>query len=93
MKIKFHSDPGHGWLEVPLTEIRKLNIHLKISPYSYLSRDGRMVYLEEDCDANTFVESLEKTGEKIEFEDISHNNLCFIRNLPHYPNATYVSHF
>lgn len=49
----FHYDPGHGWLEVPLSELRKLGIADKISIYSYMS--GDVAYLEEDCDAPLFM--------------------------------------
>lgn len=50
---RFISDPGHGWLEVPLTEIRALGIAHLISGYSYVH--GDFAYLEEDCDAPRFL--------------------------------------
>jgi hypothetical protein len=52
-KYRFHIDPGHGWLEVPMEELRDLGIADKISHYSY--RDGDTAYLEEDCDTAVFV--------------------------------------
>jgi hypothetical protein len=54
-KYRFISDPGHGWLEVPGHEIAKLGIADKISEYSYVH--GKMVYLEEDCDAKIFIDA------------------------------------
>ena len=42
----FFSDPGHGWIQVPLQEIERLAI--RPSPYSY--RDDSYGYLEEDGD-------------------------------------------
>jgi hypothetical protein len=48
----FHSDCGHGWLEVPRAELVALGIADKISHYSY--QKGDRVYLEEDCDAAVF---------------------------------------
>ncbi len=48
-----HEDPGHGWLQVPLTELQALGIVDKISAYSYT--DGTYGYLEEDCDMTTFL--------------------------------------
>jgi len=47
----FFEDPGHGWLRVPLKEVEP--IADKISPYSYMR--GKYAYLEEDCDAWTFL--------------------------------------
>ncbi len=49
----FYSDPGHGWLEVQKKELEELNIFNKVSEYSYINND--LVYLEEDCDANIFI--------------------------------------
>lgn len=46
--LTFISDPGHGWLRVPLAEIAALGIEEKISPYSFIK--GNDAYLEEDCD-------------------------------------------
>ena len=33
MKLTFHADPAHGWIEVPLTLMRELDIIP--SKYSY----------------------------------------------------------
>lgn len=49
----FHTDPGHGWLEVPKAELKYLGIEDKISSCSYVK--GDKVYLEEDCDAWEFI--------------------------------------
>lgn len=49
---RFIEDPGHGWLEVPRSELRELGILDTISPYSFQA--GEMVFLEEDCDAPRF---------------------------------------
>ena len=50
--MKFHSDCGHGWLEVTYKEIESLGIADRISCFSY--RKGNKVYLEEDCDMDRF---------------------------------------
>lgn len=82
MKALFiwHSDPGHGWLQVPLVTVHKFGC--SISNYSY--RDDKWAYLEEDTDAGKFLEclgfepgfpELEMIPEKIHYED------CFIRRL------------
>jgi len=49
----FYADPGHGWLKVPMQELRDLNIAGLITQYSY--RKGEHAYLEEDMDLETFV--------------------------------------
>ncbi|MCP4420271.1 MAG: hypothetical protein GY805_27005 [Chloroflexi bacterium] len=51
----FISDPGHGWLRVPLKDIAALGIEGDISPYSFI--DGRYAYLEEDCDYTVFIDA------------------------------------
>ena len=54
-KFTFHCDPGHGWLEVPFSMLRNLQIEDKISPYSYMK--GKTAFLEEDCDLSTFLQA------------------------------------
>ncbi len=51
--LTFISDPGHGWLRVPLADIAALGIEGDISEYSFIN--GRFAYLEEDCDYGRFV--------------------------------------
>ena len=53
--LTFIFDPGHGWLQVPLTDIAALGIEGNISEYSFI--DGIYAYLEEDCDYAVFVEA------------------------------------
>lgn len=56
----FISDPGHGWLKVPIALLVQLNIVDKISGYSY-QRDN-YAYLEEDCDAPLLLNALKGAG-------------------------------
>lgn len=56
----FTADPGHAWLEVPMSELWRLGIADKISRYSY--RLGTNAYLEEDCDAALFIEAKKAEG-------------------------------
>lgn len=66
MKIKFYSDPGHGWAAVKRDLLIDLGIAHKISPYSY--QKGKTVYLEEDCDLYTFITALAvKRGMSVTF--------------------------
>ena len=91
-----HRDPGHGWLAVPKKECLKLLIMAKISPYSYVSKSGKTIYLEEDCDAGLFIEAFKKKyGVEPRYRD-SKNKKTYtqeshIRRLPSYPQAYWAS--
>ncbi len=50
LNLIFHSDPSHGWLEVPKYLLPE-EIVAQITPYSY--QDGLSYYLEEDKDYMT----------------------------------------
>lgn len=54
----FISDPGHGWVKVPLVLLETLCISREITRYSYVR--GEYAYLEEDLDATTFHQAYEK---------------------------------
>lgn len=85
----FHTDPGHGWLEVYHQDLIVLDIMGSISGFSY--RDGEKVYLEEDQDAGIYINAL--WGNLVngyEYElwksqiTESHKENTFIRNLAGY---------
>ena len=78
----FHSDPGHGWLEVSREELAMLHIDDAISAYSYQS--GDKVYLEEDCDAALFINAKENLGIKVQLQEHSVDGDSFVRTLPRY---------
>ena len=80
-KYKFWNDPGHGWLEVTRKELEELNIANKISSYSYLSKDGKIVYLEEDCDAGVFIKAAKITKDDIIYK---YQENIFVRRLSNY---------
>jgi hypothetical protein len=48
------SDAGHGWVKVPMSDIRALNIERLISPFSLLRHDWQFAYLEHTVDAAVF---------------------------------------
>lgn len=83
---KFHTDPGHGWLEVPFAMVYLLGIGHKLTRYSYMKRDCQTFYLEEDCDAGRFIRAYaEKFGAKPEMvRGSSTNGQSFVRNLSGY---------
>jgi hypothetical protein len=59
-QLTFVSDPGHGWLEVPLADIALLNLETKISACSFIN--GRFAYLEEDEDYTVYLDALAARG-------------------------------
>lgn len=77
----FHTDPGHGWVEVNWTALKALGLNpTDFSRCSY--RRGNTFYLEEDCDAPKFIAAWEaKNGCKAQFRD-AYSERTFIRNLP-----------
>lgn len=85
MKTKnytFHSDAGHGWLEVPVIDIELAGVADKISEYSY--KKGGVAYLEEDCDMNRFLFALKEEGFPFEISDVYDGDDSFIRNFPRF---------
>jgi hypothetical protein len=76
------SDPGHGWLRVPVTEITRLGLTDNISNYSY--QHGPYVYLEEDCDLATFVSARQKLNQPITIVERSSNGYSRIRRYAQY---------
>ncbi len=93
-KYRFISDPAHGWLEVHVSELEKLGIADKISPYSYIDRAGgtnnHIAYLEEDCDLAVFAKAIDcypKGWQTFEDEYVTvvhRDQMSTVRNLPHY---------
>jgi hypothetical protein len=72
MKYKFIEDPGHGWLEVQVSEIYRLGIGDQISRYSYVNNG--CAYLEEDCDFAVFMEAKKYMGEPVELASVYQEN-------------------
>ena len=67
----FHSfsDPGHGWVRVPVKELVRMDIAHKITPYSYLK--GDIAFLEEDVDLTLFVERKREMNEEFTIQEYS----------------------
>jgi hypothetical protein len=83
-KYLFTSDASHGWIKVPIEELKELGIADKITGYSYQTPDGKFAYLEEDADATTFVDAFQKRFNKEPEFKSKVVNYSRIRNLPHY---------
>jgi hypothetical protein len=68
MTYNYLQDPGRGWLQVPMTEIRKLGLAQKISDCSF--RKGGDAFLEEDCDMSLFIKALRTTGQEFKLNEV-----------------------
>ena len=80
MKYTLHTDPGHGWLQVPLAEVERLG--LKVSSYSY--RTNEFAYLEEDCDYSAWANAKRAAGEEFEVAVMHLEFDHFIRDFPRF---------
>ena len=77
----FHTDPGHGWLQVEKSELKELGIARDISGFSY--QKGNNVYLEEDADASHYLRAMESRGVKLKIQTV-HKENSPIRNYRSY---------
>jgi hypothetical protein len=82
VKKTFLHDCEHGWLSVKRKEIKDLGIGHKISSYSYMK--GMSVYLEEDCDAEVYINAQKSRGVKVEIKHGKHTNRSHVRSYPRY---------
>lgn len=87
----FHTDPGHGWLEVTQLDLDDLLLtYIDFSEYSFTDGATRL-FLEEDCDAGIFLEAYKaKHGaDSFRFDERNVNQSHKIRNYTRLP-ATYT---
>lgn len=90
----FFSDPAHGWLEMPVSIVKELNLGMcQISEFSYYNKETKLVYVEQDCDLINVKREYEKKfnqklldPDRIVHIDLDENN--FIRKLPSYVTIT-----
>lgn len=80
--LTYHSDPGHGWLEVPRDDLTALGIAQEISACSY--QDEAKAYLEEDADAGVYLRAARAAGWQVETRDRYVGGSSFVRHLPSY---------
>ena len=66
MKLRYYTDPGHGWLGVKRKVLKDLGLLDKITSYSY--QRGDTVYLEEDCDLPTLATKMAQIGDIIVYD-------------------------
>ena len=82
IKLKFYSDPGHGWAAVKRKLLEDLGLLDKISTFSY--QKGKTVYLEEDCDLSTLTSALSMKGITVNWQDKHTNKSSPIRSYHHF---------
>jgi hypothetical protein len=88
----FHTDPGHGWLQVETSMIRSLAL-MGISTCSYIDGAAHLIaFLEEDCDANLFLEAYraKHPRHEIQFNEKHIDQDHWIRSLPRYNETAVV---
>lgn len=86
IKFKFYSDPGHGWLAVKRKWLDELGLKFTVTHFSY--QKGQTVYLEEDCDASTFISQMrEQRGIEVKVEEKMTNSRSPIRSYERYNPA------
>ena len=88
LSLEYLQDPGHGWIAADMDHVKRLGIADKISAYSYLSRDGKVAYLEEDCDAGRYIEACKAAGIAIELREHHCNSDSSISNSSSPPHPT-----
>jgi len=82
IKIKYYSDPGHGWFAVKRDLLINLGVERYVSQYSYTR--GKTAYLEEDCDASLLFKALQDRGLRYEIVDYFTNKSSPIRSYDRY---------
>ena len=94
----FYSDPEHGWLEMPVSIVKELNMGFaQISEFSYYNKETKLVYIEQDCDLLNVKREYEKKfnqklldPDRVVHIDLDEDN--FIRKLPPYVTYTVECH-
>jgi len=81
----YHTDPGHGWLAVKRKLLKELGVADKITAYSYQSKSGQTIYLEEDGDAQRFIQAYKlKYGVEPQTVDSYRDYYSPVRSYPGY---------
>ena len=84
-EFKYYQDAGHGWVAVKRKLLEELDVAIRISGFSYQSKSGSTVYLEEDCDLPYFHEAYAKRfGYYPTYIEKYVGNRAAIRSYPRY---------
>ena len=76
-----YSDSRHGWVAVKRETLQAWGLADKISSYSYQSKAGGTIYLEEDGDATLFFKEAEARGYKV---SVTEKDTTVVRGYPRY---------
>ena len=85
-RLTFISDPGHGWLAVPLDEYPDALDYG--TGYGYWDRSRAVAYLEEDCEAGAFMRAHGLTRDDVAVTHLDRDWPG--RGLPRVPNRMAV---
>lgn len=86
---KFYRDSSHGWLAVKRQDLIELDIESSVTAWSYESRSGHTVYLEEDSDMSLFFKAYEtKHGTKPQLMISDIDGRSSIRSYPAFKSVT-----
>lgn len=85
LTLKYYSDSGHGWLAVKVERLEQLGLLDRITHYSYLR--GKTAYLEEDCDAGSFLNAAKAAGYTVTLTNGKWCERSTIRSYPGYSAA------
>ena len=78
LHLRFHADPGHGYLEVPMAVYTAaMGADARPSGFSFIHGrpdDLQILFLEEDCDASEFLTAASAAVwcDGVELEEIYH---------------------
>ena len=88
IKLKHYSDAAHGWISVKRDLLISLGIESEVSNYSYQSKTGGTVYLEEDRDLRLLLEAMPEIDVNRDLKYFCHGDKSYIRNLPSFRPIT-----
>ena len=77
-------DSGHAWLRVDMADLFRSGVHKDISGYSYVDAARGVAYLEEDCDAGTYLKAIGWKGPTNDFKENYVDGDSWVRNLPRF---------
>jgi len=83
----YYTDPGHGWVKVPVRLLNNIGIADKITSFSYY-RNG-FAFLERDTDMALLVNKLRQLNIEPKFKSQHTDNLSKIRNYRSFKCAFY----
>lgn len=79
---ELHHDDGHGWLQVSIETCKELGVIDQISQFSYVNLSSHLLYLEEDLDADLFIDRfIQQRGYKPQIAKCYNGRRSSIRNL------------